>query len=324
MNWLLFIAKRLIQMIITLAIIVGGAFALMKLAPGSFFNANAFSSSTAYTTLFQTQPKLAQHIMDLMDQRYGFTTPIYKQIWGYIWNTLTFQFGYSFEYPSTPIIDTLKTVFPISFILAIGATVFSVVIGIPLGIWAALKRGGWLDTTLTTLAMVFQAIPSYLLAVGIIMLFGVVFPGFLPISGWNSPASAILPMFTLALGGIAGMTMFMRGSLIDTMKQEYIRTAKSKGLSYWSVVMGHAFRNSLTAVITVLGPQIAANVVGTIFVETLFSIPGMGQYMANAFVTDDYPLALTSVFIGTLLILVFNLLVDITYKLLDPRVRLDS
>lgn len=325
MNWVIFLVRRLVQMIVTLAVIVAGSFALMKTAPGNYFNASAFSGSTAFTTLYQTHPQLANHILELMNQRYGFKTPIYKQVWEYLWHTLTFNFGFSFEFPSTPIMQTLRSVFPISFTLAVGATIVSVLIGIPFGIMAALKRGSWIDNILTTLSMIFQAIPSYLMAVGVILFFGVVAPGFgIPISGWNGPKSLILPIFTLAVGGIAGMTMFMRGSLIDTMKQDYIRTARGKGISYWGVVMNHAFRSSLTAVVTILGPQIAGTVVGTVFVETLFSIPGLGQYLANAFVQDDYPLALTSVFISTLLILVFNLLVDIAYKLLDPRVRLDS
>lgn len=320
MKTTVFFGKRLIGIIVTLAVIVSGSYLLMRAAPGNFFDASLFVQNLGNLVL--TDPQLAEKIKNAMMARYGMDVPIWQQTLLYTWHSLTFNFGYSFQFPQVAILHTLKSAFPISFMLAVGSTIVSLLIGIPLGIFSALVRGTWLDSAITTLAMAFQALPAYLIAVGMILLFGVVLPGTLPVNGWGQPTDIVLPVIALSLGNIAGNALYMRGALVDTMRQEYIRTAKAKGVSFWSVVLKHGVRNSLVAVLTMLGPGFAFTIVGTGWVETIFGIPGLGTAMGTAFTNLDYPLAVASIFVQCILILVMNLLVDLGYKWLDPRVRL--
>ena len=270
-----------------------------------------------------SDPKLYHQYMQMFEDRYGLNQPIWQQTLKYIWNSLTFQFGNSFQNPSVTIMSQLETAFPISAMLAAGSVALSIIIGIPLGVLAALKRNTWIDSALTTLSMTGQAIPSFVLAVLLVLLFGVVFPGALPVNGWGDPADAILPIVALSAGSVGVVTRYMRSSLIEALRQQYIRTAEAKGVHYWPLITRHAMRNSLTALITVIGPTFAFTVVGTVWLENIFSIPGLGSLMAPAFQADDIPLSMTSIFILCLLVMFVNLLVDFLYGLLDPRVVLE-
>jgi peptide/nickel transport system permease protein len=241
----------------------------------------------------------------------------------YVWDSLTFNFGTSFENPSVPITTQLATAFPISAILAVGSVILAILIGIPLGVIAALKRHTWIDSTLTTLSVAGQAVPSYVLAVLLVLLFGVWVPGILPINGWGTIGQAVLPVVALSAGNIGIITRYMRGSLIEGLRQDYVRTAEAKGVRRGPLVIRHAMRNSLTALITVIGPTFAFTVVSTVWVEQIFSIPGMGNLLANAFPSKDVPLSITSVYILCLMVMGMNVVVDLLYRLFDPRVSLD-
>jgi peptide/nickel transport system permease protein len=205
----------------------------------------------------------------------------------------------------------------------VGAILLGIVVGLPLGVLAALKRNSWIDYLLTFASMIGQAIPSFVLAVFLVLLFGVVFPGIIPVNGWGKPEDAILPIISLGAANIGVVTRYMRNSLIETLRQDYIRTAEAKGVKYWHRVIKHGVRNSVTALVTVMGPAFAFTVVSTVWVENIFSIPGMGTLMANAFVYKDVPLSITSIYILSMLVLIVNLLVDLSYKAVDPRVRLE-
>lgn len=320
MGLLRFLGKRLTAILVSISFVIAVAYILMHYAPGSFFNSANIASEMG--TLALRNPKLAAEYIRMFEDRYGMNEPLWEQILKYIWHSLTFNFGNSFENPSVPIMTQLATAFPISAGLAVGSVILAIIVGIPLGVLAALKRNTWIDSLVTTLSMTGQAIPSFVLAVILVLFFGVVWPGVIPVNGWGTPSDAILPIVALSAGNVGVVTRYMRGSLIEGLRQEYIRTAEAKGVRYWPVILRHGIRNSLTALVTVIGPAFAFTIVGTVWVENIFSIPGLGTLLGGAFVNDDIPLAITSVFILCLMVMGMNLLVDLSYALMDPRVTL--
>jgi peptide/nickel transport system permease protein len=320
-NVLVWLTKRILALILTMAAVLAVAYVLMYYSPGSFFDSANIAGALGQVRI--EDPALYQQIVHQFDARYGLNKPLIVQVVNYVWHSLTFDFGNSFENPSVPIMTQLKTALPISAILAFGSVALAIVVGIPLGVLAAPKRNTWVDSALTSFSMVGQAIPAYVLGVLLVLLFGVWFPGILPVSGWGTFGEAILPVLALSAGTIATVTRYMRSSLVDGLRQEYVRTAESKGLRYRRVVIRHALRNSLTALITIVGPTFAFIVVGTVWVEQIFSIPGLGSVMATAFPSKDVPLSITSVFLLCLLVMGTNVVVDLLYRVLDPRVKLE-
>ena len=316
-----FFAKRVAALIVTMALVISVGFIFMEISPGSYFSAATLASQMGVLSI--SHPQLYQQYIHMFETRYGLNQPLWKEALTYVWHSLTFNFGNSFENPSVSIMSQLKTAFPISLMLAGGSIVFALVIGVPLGVIAALKRNTWIDSFVISLSMVGQAIPSYVIAVLLVLLFGVVIPDVVPINGWGQPADAILPIVALSAGNIAVVTRYMRTSMVDTFRQPYVRTAEAKGVKYWPLVFKHVMRNSLTALITVIGPTFAITVVNTVWVENIFSIPGMGVLMSGAFVSKDIPLSVTNVFILCLFVMGVNILVDFLYALIDPRVRLE-
>jgi len=321
MSVIRFLVKRLFTILITMSVVLCVGYLLMHYAPGSYFSQTNIAGLMG--DMAQTDPRVYSHIMNEFLSRYSLTQPVWKQVVEYIWHSITFHFGTSFEQPTVPILTQLKTAFPVSAILAVGSLLLALIVGIPLGILAALNRNSWVDSVLTTISMTGQAIPAYVLAVIFVLMFGIWIPGVFPINGWGTPLEAVLPIVCLSAGNIGVVTRYMRGSLINGLRQEHIRTAEAKGVPYWAIVWRHALRNSLTALITVIGPAFGFTVVSTVWVENIFSIPGMGTLLSGAFGADDIPLAITSVFILCLMVMGANMLVDLTYSLLDPRVTLD-
>jgi ABC-type dipeptide/oligopeptide/nickel transport system permease component len=315
-----FISKRILQIIITLILVISVSYTMMYYSPGGFMNTNTMA--TALAPLQGQNPVLYQQVMDQFQSRYGLNLPLWQQIMKYIWHQLTFDFGNSMQNPSLQIATQLKQALPISTLLAFGSVVLSVIIGVPLGIIAALKRNTWIDYVVSTISLTGQAIPAFVLAVIMVLLFGVVFQGILPVTGWGHWRQAILPIICLSAANVGVVARYMRGSLIETMRSDFMRTAKAKGVKYWPMIFKHGVKNSLTAMITVIGPQFAFTVMGTIWVEQIFAIPALGQVMQTAFTSFDYPLAITSVFLLGSMIMIMNLLVDIIYAFIDPRVRL--
>lgn len=315
-----FISKRIVQIIITLILVISVSYIMMYFSPGGFMNTSTMA--TALAPLQGQNPVLYQEVMDQFQSRYGLNLPLWQQILKYIWHELTFDFGNSMQNPSLSIMSQLERTLPVSTILAFSSVLLAVIIGVPLGIIAALKRNTWIDYLVSTVSLAGQAIPAFVLAVILVLLFGVVFQGILPVTGWGNWKEAILPIICLSAANVGVVARYMRGSLIETLRSDYIRTAKAKGVKYWPMIMKHGVKNSLTAMITVIGPQFAFTVMGTIWVEQIFAIPGLGQIMQTAFTSFDFPLAITSVFLLGSMIMIMNLLVDIIYSIIDPRVKL--
>lgn len=283
---------------------------------------NTSTMATALAPLQGQNPVLYQEVMEQFQSRYGLNLPLWQQVLKYIWHEFTFDFGNSMQNPSLTIASQLQQTLPVSVFLAFGSVLLAVVVGVPLGIVAALKRNTWIDYLVSTVSLAGQAIPSFVLAVILVLLFGVVFQGILPVTGWGNWKEAILPVICLSAANVGVVARYMRGSLIETLRSDYIRTAKAKDVKYWPMIMKHGVKNSLTAMITVIGPQFAFTVMGTIWVEQIFAIPGLGQVMQTAFTSFDFPLAITSVFLLGSMIMIMNLMVDIIYAFIDPRVKL--
>lgn len=321
MAFLKFLLKRIVAIFVTISAIIAIGYIMMYYSPGGFFNSSQLE--VALGPLAAQDPALYQKVLAEFQNRYGLNLPLWHQILLYIWHSVTFNFGNSMQNPSVKIMDVLKSTFPVSAELSAGSVFVAVVIGIPLGVIAALKRNTWIDSVVSTVAMVGQAIPSFVLAVIFVLLFGVVWPNILPVTGWGTPADAVLPVLTLAAGNIGVVARYMRGSLIEVLRQDFVRTAKAKGIRYWPIVFRHGIRNSLTALITVVGPTFAFTVVSTVWIENIYSIPGMGTQLNTAFTNSDYPLAITSMFILGMMVMLVNLCVDMIYSWIDPRVKLE-
>jgi peptide/nickel transport system permease protein len=320
MGLVTYLSKRLVAIVITISFVVGIGYVLIYISPGTFYS--AANMGEGLSQLQVSDPALYNQYLHSLNSRYGLNQPLYVQVAKYVWHTLTFNFGTSFENPSVPIIHQIAGALPISAILAFGAIALAILVGVPLGVLAALKRNTWLDSALTTLSMAGSAIPSFVLGVILVLMFGVWFPGILPVNGWGTAGEAVLPIIALSAGNVAAVTRYTRGSMVEVLRQDYIRTAEAKGVSHRRVVLRHALRNSLVALVTVIGPTFAFTIFSTILVEQIFTIPGLGSLIATAFPDKDVPMSITTVYILCLLVMGMNLIVDLLYRVLDPRVKL--
>ncbi len=289
-------------------------FSLLQLAPGNFLETQRLLEQNLSDATLSSQQKEA------WEQSFDLDKPAWYRYVKFTVNALRFKFGPSFKYPSQQIEDIIGRTLPISLTLALIAIIIALVIGIPLGILSAMNRNKFPDRIAVFLSMIGSSIPSYILAVVFSYILGVVFH-LVPTIGWGKPINYVLPILALSLGPIGLVTKYMRGTLIDTMNQEYIKVACVKGGSFKEVVLKHALRNSLIPLITVVGPMVASLTVGTVFVENMFSIPGLGQYFASAAVNRDYPMVMASTLVFAFLVMGMNLLVDIVHAALDPRVK---
>ena len=202
-----------------------------------------------------------------------------------------------------------------------GALVLGLLVGVPLGV-VGLKRNTRTDRLLASLSLSGQAIPSFLLAALLILFFGAVMPHILPVQGWGHTNQFVLPLFAVGVANIALVTRFTRSALIEAMRQDYMRTAEAKGVSYRHRVLKHGVKNALVALIPVVGPTFAYTLISTVWVENVFAIPGMGTLLAHAFLFEDTPVSVVAVYILAALVLLVNLCIDLARMVLDPRVRL--
>lgn len=313
-----YLVRRLFTIAISLIVIIIITYVLMFLAPGNFFDINRFQNAATSASLSTQQTLILQKNFE---KKYGLDQPLPKQIGLYLVDAFRFKFGPSFANPSRTIEEMIIEKFPVTFLLTFLSICLAIVVGIPLGIFAALKRNTIVDYATMTFSMVGQVIPPFITAVVFVYIFSIYFH-LLPTSGWDGPKDMILPVFVLSLMSIPSIARFMRSSLLDTLRQDYIRTAYAKGGTDRAVIGGHALKNSLIPIVTILGPQIAFLLVGAVWIEVLFRIPGMGQLFVNAAMQRDYPLLITSTFILASMVMIMNFIVDIIYALLDPRIKL--
>lgn len=320
MHFLKFLSKRLASILIALVAVVTITFYLMHAAPGNFMEMEQVREAKA--AVDSKGRKAQQQYEREFKRRYALDKPTYQQIGIFLKNAAVFKFGPSFDNPSVPIEELIPSKFAITLqIVSIGLAL-ALLIGVPLGVIAALKRNTLWDYSLMGLSLVGQVIPSFVIAVGLIVLFAVMW-AVLPTSGWGTCRHLILPALAIGAAPIATVARFIRSSILETLEQDYIRTAYSKGIPEARVVVTHALRNSLIPLVTVMGPQFSFMLLGSVLVEQVFRIPGLGSLFVSSAQSRDYPMLVTSTLIFAAAIMFINLAVDMLYAVLDPRIKLE-
>ena len=256
---------------------------------------------------------------DALRVNLGLNQPLFSQFGSYLNKLAHGDFGQSIH-SKTPIIDMLKTHYPATLKLAFLSLLIGLTIGIPLGVYAALKAGHWQDMMVTIVSVRFSAMPAFWLG-PILMLIFAVWLGWLPVSGMESRTSIILPAITLGLGLSAILTRMTRTSLLEVLNDDYIRTARAKGLSEKTVIIRHALRAALLPIITIVGLQMGSLLAGTVITETVFSWDGIGRLLVESIEKRDYPVTQACVLVVALSYVLVNLVTDVLYRFVDPRVK---
>lgn len=303
-----YILKRILISIATLFVIVFVLFMLMKLMPGTPFN----------------DEKLTEVQKAAIYKAYGLDKPLLQQFFIYVANMLHGDFGISYAIQrEVPVADIVSNRMVISFTLAIGAVIIGTIVGIILGIVAALNRNTFWDSFATVLSVIGVSIPSFVFCLLLLVLFGVKFPVFPVIYNTSEPiTSSIIPMIALSMGVIANVARFTRTEMIEVLQSEYILLAQAKGISREHLILHHALRNCLIPVITVLGPIIVGLMTGSMVIEKICGIPGLGSLLVQAISLRDYNVILAVSFLYSVLYIVVMLIIDILYGIIDPRIRL--
>ena len=302
-----YIGKRLLSSIITIWAVVTIVFFLVRMMPGGPFDGE----------------KITPEMKAQLNEKYGLDKPVGEQYELYMKNLLKGDFGKSMKYKGRDVLTTIEKSFPNSAKIGLAAILFSVIVGVLLGITAALKAGEWPDRVCMIIATIGITIPSFVMGTFLIYVFTVNLK-VLPAAGLGKPKNYIMPMIALSGSSMAAITRLTRGKLIDVLKSDYIRTAKAKGLTANTVIFKHALRNSLIPVVTYLGPLIAGVLTGSFVVEKIFAIPGLGNEFTLSITNRDYTSLLGVTAFYCTLVVVCNLLVDIIYVLIDPRIKLDN
>ncbi|WP_102262912.1 ABC transporter permease [Mesobacillus jeotgali] len=301
-----YILKRLGSMAITLLVIITLTFFLMHSIPGSPFNEERATSEAVQKNL---------------ESFYHLDEPLYVQYFIYLKSVATFDFGPSIKKSSQTVNEMLGRGFPVSFELGMITLIVAIFSGILLGIIAALRHNGLIDYLAMTVAVVGISVPNFVMATLLIQQLAVTWE-ILPVATWTSPKHMILPTLALATGPMAIIARLTRSSMLEVLTQDYIRTAKAKGLSPVKIVFKHALKNALLPVVTILGSLAASILTGTFVIEKIFAIPGMGKYFVESINQRDYPVIMgTTIFYSTVLIMML-FLVDLAYGILDPRIKL--
>ena len=306
---LLYVFRRLLTAIPTMFVIITLAFFLIRVAPGGPFN---------------QERGLSPEIKANLEAQFGLGDPLWLQYVHYLQNLLRGNFGPSYNLPDFTVGELFANGLPISVQLGASALILALIVGGALGIVAALNQNKLGDYAVIATATAGSTIPTFVIAPVIQLLFGLTWH-LLPIGGWDDGAflNKIGPVLTLALPQIAIVARLMRGSMIESLRAHHIRTARSLGLSRWSVVVKHALRGAVLPIVSYAGPAAAALLTGSIIVETIFAIPGVGRYFVDAALNRDYTLVMGTVVVIAIFTIVFNLIVDILYAVVDPRVRYD-
>jgi oligopeptide transport system permease protein len=299
------LARRVLLIVPTLWVIASVTFFLMRLAPGGPFRSER-----------EIPPVAREQLM----RKYGLDRPLGEQYLRFLGNAARLDFGVSYHYPGRTVREIIAEAFPVSAELGGWALLLAVLLGVPLGVVAAARKNGLADVGAMSVALAGISIPNFVLGPLLVMAFSLgLF--LLPPALWQNPASRVLPVVTLAVTYLAYIARLTRAGMLEVLRQDYIRTARAKGLSEGAVVFKHAFRLGVLPVVSFLGPAAARIVTGSIVVESIFAVPGLGRYLVNAAFNRDYTLVLGGVLFYALLLIVLNLLVDVAYMALDPRVE---
>ncbi|MEK4199303.1 ABC transporter permease [Cytobacillus sp. FSL K6-0265] len=301
-----YIGKRLLYMILSLWLIVTATFFLMRIAPG-----NPFAS----------EKNLPPEIQANLEAHYGMDQPWYKQYFDYLVNVVTWDFGPSFKYKSQSVNDLISEGFPVSFVLGAEAILIALAFGVLFGVIAALRQNKWQDYTTMAVAVLGISVPSFIMA-AFLQYFLAIKLQIFPVARWESFMHTILPALALAAGPMAYIARLTRSSMIEVLANDYIKTAKAKGLSGGVITVKHAMRNALLPVVTYLGPLTAGVLTGSFVIEKIFGIPGLGFHFVTSITNRDYTVIMGVTVFYSVLLLLAILLVDIAYGIIDPRIKL--
>ncbi len=301
-----FIVRRLFWTIPVLLVVIFLTFVMMRQIEGNPFR--------------RTERAVPAEVQRNLERKFNLDEPWFMQYLYYVKGVATLDFGPSLVIRGRTVNDIIETHFPTSIELGFYAFLFAIITGVPLGMLAALKHNTWVDYTAMFFSNVFHAIPSFLLATLLIYFVSLEF-GLLPTSGWTSWQHKILPAIALGFAPMALFARLVRGTMLETLQQDYVRTARAKGLRYRRIVSLHVLRNSLIPVITAAGPLLGFIITGSFVIELIFNIPGIGQYFVTAITARDYSVVMGLTVLLSVIIILANLVVDILYGILDPRTR---
>lgn len=301
--------RRLLGAIPTLFVVITAAFFMMRIAPGGPFD---------------QERTLEAKVMENLQRVFHLDQPVWKQYLHYLGNLMHGDFGPSFVYRDFNVQELLGAGLPVSIQLGSYALLLAFALGTVLGSIAALRQNGWIDYLVIAVATFGITIPNFVVAPVLSLIFGV-WLGWLPAGGWNDGSfkNMLLPVITLALPQVAVIARLMRGSMIEALRSDHVRTARAYGLPIRMVVVTHSLRAACLPAISYLGPAAAALLTGSVVVETIFGLPGIGRYFVQGALNRDYTLVMGTVIIVAVFVVVFNLIVDLLYAALDPRVRYD-
>lgn len=300
-----FVLRRLMELIPTALVIVAASFALVRLAPGSPFS---------------SEREIPPEVLRELDAKYGFDRPLPEQFARYLGNLLRGDLGLSTKYPQRSVNEIITDGFPVTLTLAAVAIVWSLLVGVTAGIVGAVRQNTVWDHAAMTAALVGISIPSFVLGPVLVLVVSLRWH-LLPPAGWGDWRHVILPGLTLGTIYAASIARLTRGGMLEVVRSDFIRTARAKGLSERLVIWRHMLRGGLLPVVSYLGPAIASMLTGSVVVEKIFNIPGIGPYFVDAAFNRDYFLVMGIVVLYAFFLLVMNLLVDVAYGLLDPRIE---
>ncbi|VUD47407.1 Oligopeptide transport system permease protein OppB [Thalassocella blandensis] len=301
-----FLLKRILAAIPVLLLVILITFLLIRIAPGGPFDRER-----------QASPEVIENL----NKRYNLDDPVYVQFFNYLGNLVQGDFGPSFKYPNRSVTEIISNGIPITAELGLYALMVAIGIGVVSGVIAALRPNTAQDYIPMSMSMIGICLPAFVLGPILVLIFGI-YLGWLPVSGWGYQAyDKVLPSLTLGAAYAAYMARLTRGGMLEVLSQDYIRTAIAKGLPKWKVVLHHALRGGLAPVITFAGPAAAGLLSGSFVVESIFQIPGMGQFYLQAAFNRDYTMILGTTIFFASLIVIFNLLADVLLVWLNPRLR---
>lgn len=301
-----YIIKRILNALVVLWVVITITFFLMHAIPGGPFTA---------------EKSLPPYVLHSIEERYKLNDPIYVQYGDYLTNLVQGDLGPSFKYPGRSVNDIIKDGFPVSFKLGMEAILLAIIIGIPSGVIAATHKDKWQDKFVNFFTTLGVAVPSFVVAALLIYVLSTKLH-LLPAAMWNGWRYEIMPALALSGMPMSFIARLTRSSMLDVLSQDYIKTAKAKGLSWSKVLVKHALPNSLIPVITYIGPMTAGILTGSFVIETIFAIPGLGQYFVTSIYNRDYTVILGVTIFYSVIVIVLNMLVDLIYPLLDPRIKL--
>lgn len=304
-----FIARRLWNGFLTLAALATLTFFVMRLTPGGPFSRNR---------------KISPEVQANIEAAFHLDEPVWQQFGRYLWGLLRLDLGPSTRHRDYSVNDLIASGLPYSLTIGFWAILIAALVGIALGLAGALRRNGVTDYVAGTVGVIGIAIPIFIIG-PLMQLYFSLHLGWFPVGGWNNGwRSVVLPVVVLALPNIAYISRLTRSSLIETMRENHVRTARAKGIGPWRVLWGHAMTGALLPVVAYLGPAAAALITGSILIETMFAVPGVGRHFVDAALNRDYPLVMGITITYGAFLIVFNILTDLLRGWLDPRVRHDG